>query len=231
MSEPLLSHELDEISDTKSFSILAIVGFLLSLVGIFSLSYIHTMPVALIGALLGAFTLVTAKHFDLNWFSRILGFLAVTIGVTVFSWGWFERQLNTSYDLEQAKRVSQLYLDSLSKDDLDTVYYLVGFQFQGSSPRDREEGETELDRAKKRLNIDPAHVEIRGRRNPSKWVFQSLEGESMGTVGYSYKLKYRDEGQTNPPSYWVYARKNAEKFEVKDEVRWFVDTVEAVKTK
>jgi hypothetical protein len=229
MNETQMSQESDEVADSKSFSAVALVGLLLSLVGIFSINYIHTMPLSLIGTLLGAFTLWTAKRSNLSWFSRAMGFLAVVIGTSVFSWGWFERQLNTSYDLEQAKKVAQLYLDSLSKEDLETVYYLVGFQFQGTSPQTQNEELTELDRAKKRLNVDPAHVEIRSRRTPSKWVYESLEAESIGTSGYSYKLKFRDEGQTNPPSYRIYARKNATKFDVKDEVRWYVDSIESVK--
>lgn len=224
-----MSQESDEVADSKSFSAVALVGFLLSLVGMFSVIYIHTMPLALIGTLLGAFALWTAKSANLSWLSRALGFLAVVIGTSVFSWGWFERQLHTSYDLQQAKKVAQLYLDSLSKDDIETIYYLVGFQFQNPTPQTPNEDETELDRAKKRLNADPAHVEIRSRRTPSKWVYESLESEAGGSSGYSYKLKFRDDGQTNPPSYMIYARKNTGKFDIKDEVRWYVDSIESVK--
>lgn len=229
MNETQLSQEVEELSDASSFSVIALVGFILSLIGIFSLSYVQTMPVAVIGTLIGVLVLLTAKRFHLNWISRVLGFLALSIGAIVLSWGVFERQISTAYDLDQAKRVSELYLKSLSKGDLDSVYYLVGFQFDGGAPKSPGDEETEMDRAKKRLAQDPAHVEIRSRRNPASWVYVGLEGEMLGTVGYTYKLKYRDEGQTNPPTYWVYARKNTNKYDVQEKVRWFVDTVETVK--
>jgi len=230
MYESQLSQETDEVVDSTSFSAVAVVAVLLSLIGIFSIAYIQPMPIAIIGSAMGAFVLLAAKYWNLSLLSKILGALAVIIGVTVVSWGLFERSLHTQYDLTQAKKAAQLYLDSLSAGDLDSVHYLVGFQYEPEKPKmGDEEPETEMQKAKRRLGQDATHVEIQKRRDPAKWVFESLEGESIGTVGYTYKLKYRDEGQTNPPSYWVYARKNATRYEVKDLVRWYVDNVEPAK--
>ena len=168
MNETQLSQEAYEVVDSTSFSAVAVVAFLASLVGIFSIKYVQPMPLAIIGSAMGAFVLLTARFWNLNLLSKILGALAVIIGVTVLSWGLFERSLHTT-------------------------------GYLGSGP------------------------------DPAKWVFVSLEGETIGTAGYSYKLKYRDEGQTNPPSYWVYARKDATRYEVRDLVRWYVDNVEPAK--
>jgi hypothetical protein len=230
MNETQLSQEAYEVVDSTSFSAVAVVAFLASLVGIFSIKYVQPMPLAIIGSAMGAFVLLTAKMWNLNLLSKILGALAVIIGVTVLSWGLFERSLHTNSELTQAKKVAQLYLDALSAGDLDSVYYLVGFQYEPEKPKmGDEEPETELQKAKRRLAQDATHVEIQKRRDPAKWVFVSLEGETIGTAGYSYKLKFRDEGQTNPPSYWVYARKDATRYEVRDLVRWYVDNVEPAK--
>jgi hypothetical protein len=230
MNETQLSQETDEVVDSTSFSAVAVVAFLLSLIGIFSIKYVQPMPLAMVGSAMGAFVLLTAKFWNLNLLSKILGALAVIIGVTVLSWGLFERSLHTNYELTQAKKVAQLYLDSLSAGDLNSVYYLVGFQYEPEKPKmGDDEPETDEQKAKRRLAQDATHVEIKKRGNSAKWVFVSLEGETLGTAGYSYKLRYRDEGQTNPPSYWVYARKDATRYEVKDLVRWYVDNVEPAK--
>jgi hypothetical protein len=222
--------ESDEVVDSESFSGFSLVGFLASLVGILSIQYVHFMPLAIVGTLLGTFVLLFAKKLGLSKLSRIFAFLAVAIGSTCASWGVSRSFLHSNYELSQARKVSELYLNALSKGEFDSVYYLVGFQFEGERRPGDAAPETELQKAKNRLATDPAHVEILKRREPSKWTFVSLDGEAMGTAGYSYKLRYRDDGQTNPPSYFVYARKDVqERFATKEEIHWYVDTIEAVK--
>ncbi len=228
-TDPQFSSETDEGTDSSSFSAIALVGLLMSLVGIFSLAYVQTLPLAILGSLFGGYALLFSARFHLSFLSRVLGVLAVVVGVTVLSWGLFLRYFHTDYELVQARKVAEQYLDSLSKKDLDAVFYLVGFQFEGDKPPSFVQPETELQRAKKRLATDTAHVEIQNRRSPAKWTFVSLDGESLGTVGYTYKLKYRDDGQTNPPSYFVYARKDATRYDNKPEVHWYVDNLEVAK--
>jgi hypothetical protein len=228
-NDPQFSSESDEGTDSTAFSAVALVGFLMSLVGIFSLGYVQTLPVAILGSLFGVYALLFSERFHLSFLSRVLGVLAVIVGVTILSWGLFLRYFHTDYELAQARTVAEKYLDSLSRKDLDAVFYLVGFQFDGDKPPSFVQPETELQRAKKRLREDPAHVEIQNRRSPAKWTFVSIDGESLGTVGYTYKLKYRDDGQTNPPTYFVYARKDAQRYDSKPEVHWYVDNLEVAK--
>lgn len=222
--------ESDEVTDSESFSGFSLIGFIASLVGTLSLQYVHFMPLAIVGTVLGMFVLLFAKKLVLSKMSKIFGFLAIVLGATSASWGISSSFLHSNYELAQARKVSELYLNALSKGDLDSVYYLVGFQFEGERRPGDDAPETELQRAKNRLAADPAHVEIQKRREPSKWTFVSLDGEAMGTSGYSYKLRYRDDGQTNPPAYFIYARKDVqERFATKKEIHWYVDTVEAVR--
>lgn len=233
MPEPTaiqFQREGDEISDTTSFSVLSLVGVACSLVGLFSINYVQILPFAIVGALIGAVVLVTAKRFDMSLLSKIFGFLAIVVGATSASWGFSERYLATSSDIHHAKRIAEYYLESLSAKELDKVYYLVGFQFSGESGENGGgKGSPEIQRAKARLEQDAAHLEIRNRKTKAKWVYVGLEGEALGSVGYTYKLRYRDEGQTIPSEYLIYARKNCPKFSTQEKVHWFVDNLEFVK--
>jgi hypothetical protein len=233
MPEPAkiqFQREGDEISDTTAFSVLSLVGVVCSAVGLFAIGYVQIIPFAVVGMLIGAVVLITAKRRNISLLSKFLGFLAIVVGATSASWGFSERYLATSSDISHAKRISEYYLESLAAKELDKVYYLVGFQFSGEP---NESGGTkespEIQRAKARLDQDAAHLEIRNRKTKSKWVFVGLEGEMQGSVGHTYKLRYRDEGQTIPSEYLIYARKNCPKFSTQEKVHWFVDNLEFVK--
>jgi hypothetical protein len=79
MSNPELtfSPESDEIADSEAFSGFSLLGLIASLVGILSIQYVHFMPLAILGTLLGMFVLLFSKKLALSKLSRILGFLAV----------------------------------------------------------------------------------------------------------------------------------------------------------
>jgi hypothetical protein len=224
LDEQKLQREGDEIAEGSSFSWLSIIGLLSSLAGVFSLTYIQLAPCAIIGAVLGAGLLLTAKRYRLNWFARSLAFLAMAIGSTVASAGISSRMLETNSDLKQARQVAELYLKSLSAKDLEKVYFLAGIAEEDSSGDDETTQNTEsrVESAKKRLNAEPCIAEIRNRKTEAKWVFVGLDGEYSSLAGYTYRLRFRDEGQTIPPEYWVHARKNVDKFGKINTVHWFV---------
>jgi hypothetical protein len=233
MPEPAkiqFQREGDEISDTTSFSVLSLLGVVCSAVGLFAIGYVQVIPFAVVGMLIGAVVLITAKRQNISLLSKILGFLGIAMGATSASWGYSERYLATSSDINHAKQIAEYYLESLSAKELDKVYYLVGFQFSGEPNENGGTKETpEIQRAKTRLENDAAHLEIRNRKTKAKWVFVGLEGEIQGSVGHTYKLRYRDEGQTIPSEYHIYARKNCPKFSTQKKVHWFVDNLESVK--
>jgi len=229
MSEVFLTAETEESRETTSFSLMALLGFATSLAGLFSIQYLQMLPVPFVGAALGAIALLTAKKFKIGLVSKAIGFLAITIGTTTASYGLLYRAIETNYDLGQVRKISETYLDNLSKDNLDQVFFLVGF------PPELDEGPAGSDsatkRAMNRLKQDFAHLEIRGRKTPPKWVFVSVVSEYPNASGHTYKIIYKDDGQSVPPQYYLFVRKNCQKYDkTKTTVNWFVDKLESVKS-
>jgi len=230
--ESKFQREGDEIGESKSFSWLSLAGLFSSLVGLFSTYYVQILPFAVLGTAIGALTLLLASRWDLNWFSRLIGSLAVIVGTIAGASGFFDRMLETSGDEQQARVVSELYLKSLSSNDWEKVHYLVGYKAQGPGPgpgdesEERENPEVTISKLKKGVETDPVHVEIAKRGPEAKWEYAGLDGEYSGLMGYTYRLRFRDIGQTIPSEYIVYARKDCEKFETKETVHWFVDSLD-----
>ena len=231
MSETYLSAESEEeVLDSTNFSLMSLFGFFLAIAGLFSLQYVHMMPVAIVGGLLGAAVLILAKRFQLSFFSRTLGFLALVIASITISYRQFYISIENNYDLTQACKVAEEYLANLSKGETDKVFILVGFPPEASQEMPGVEPQSPAVKAMKRLREDPAHLEIIGRKNPPKWAFVTVESEYGAKDGHTYKLIYKDEGQTNPPIYALFARKNCSKYEKKKTtVNWFIDKLETAK--
>lgn len=227
--ESKFQREGDEIGKPKSFSWLSLAGLFSSLVGIFSTYYVQILPFSVLGTAIGALTLLLANRWDLNWFSRWIGSLAVIVGTIAGASGFFDRMLETSGDVQQARLISELYLKSLSSNDWDKVNYLVGEIASVPGDEDERGGEApeaQITKLKKSVETDPTHVEIAKRGTLAKWEYAGLEGEYSGLMGYTYRLRFREIGQTIPSEYIVYARKDCEKFETKETVRWFVDSLD-----
>lgn len=230
MSETYLTAESEEVLDSTNFSVMSLIGFFLALAGIFSLQYVQMMPVAILGGTLGAAVLILAKRFQLSFLSRTLGFLALVIATTTASYRQFYHAIENNYELTQACRISEKYLEHLSKNETDEVFFLVGFPPEASEAMPGVEPESPTVKAMKRLSEDPAHTDIRGRKNSPKWIFVAVESEYAASDGHTYKLIYKDEGQTNPPFYSVFVRKNCTKYDkTKKMVNWFVDKLEIAK--
>ncbi len=233
MSQVYLSAETEEeIRETTNFSLIALFGFFLAMAGLFAIQYIQMMPFAILGGLLGAITLLTAKRRKLGFFSRTLGVLALVAGSVAASYGLFYRSLENSYDLSVARTISEMYLDNLSKGDLDKVFFLVGFPPGSEESASGEQSDSPTKRAMNRLRQDVAHKEIGLRKNPPKWAYAGLVSEFAGTDGHTYKLTYRDESQSIPPNYWILVRKNCAKYDKsRTTVNWFVDKLEIARDK
>jgi hypothetical protein len=234
MSQVYLTAENEEdIRETTNFSVVALFGFFLAMAGQFAIQYIQMMPIAIAGAILGGITLVTAKRRKLGFLSRTLGFLALIAGATTATYGLIYRSLESSYDISVACTTSEMYLDNLSKGELDKVFFLVGFPPGGADEMTpSEQSESPTKRAMNRLRNDPAHKEIGLRKNVPKWVYNGLLGEYSGSDGHTYKLTYRDESQSIPPKYCIFVRKNCSKYDKsKTTVNWFVDKLEVAPNK
>lgn len=237
--------DLQELEETKNFSGLALLAFLGSLISCFSILYVHFVPIAIAAIVGGAIVLMIANRSQLSGFSRFLAAASIAIAATTVSWGYFSRAMTLDYDIRAARQTAEIYLESLSAGNQEKLLMLVGVPLEsgdmspGSEPKPSE---SPIVLASKKLNTDPAHVEIRGRKSPAKWVYAGLDGEFPGDDEHTYKLRYVDEGQTNPPAYWVFARKNCPKAgpkaalrnknvkpeELKLDIHWFIQDVQAV---
>ena len=227
MSEVFLSEEPEEQLEITTFSPLALCSFLLSIIGLFSIQYFQMLPIAILAAILGAIGLLIAKRFKYGMFSRALAFLGVAIGTITSSYGPLYQSIESNYDLAQIRAISETYLENLSKDNLDNVFYLVGFPTE-VDPSVSADSPTQ--KAMQRLREDRAHIEIRGRKTTPKWTFVSLVTEYPNQAGHTYKVIYRDDGQSVPPEYYLFVRKNCAKFDrSRTTVNWYVDKLESAK--
>ncbi|MBU6175025.1 MAG: hypothetical protein KGQ60_14535 [Planctomycetes bacterium] len=212
MTETLLGSETDEIVDAKNFSGLSLVGLLLAIVGSFSLAYVQMLPIAILAVVIGAVVLLLAKRKELSGFSQFLGMLAIFLGAGSGALGVFSRSLATQYDVEQAKAVSAKYLENVAKWDEDVLLLLNGVTLEKADSPNKTSPESTEGKVRSKIENDPIHMEIRSRKTAPKWVYAGLDGEFPSeSGGYVYKLRFIDQAQTNPPSYWVYARKNCPK--------------------
>jgi hypothetical protein len=222
MNETVLSAETDEILDTSTFSLVALIGFLLSLVGIFSLQYIQVLPFAILGGALGALSLLIAKRNRFGFVSKMFGFLAVVIGATTASTGYFGRVLEDKYDLSQSQKICDLYLDSLSKGDMDRVLFLAGID----PIRDPQSELTAAREAVSRIRTDAIHLAIKNRKTPAKWKFLGPAGDFASAGSHNYRLSYQDLALPNPPTYILTTRKTSSKRDRKaTSINWYVESL------
>ena len=223
MSEIFLSAEAEEAREPANFSVIALFGFLLAVAGLFSIQYVQMMPIALIGAALGAVALIIAKRFQLGFISRTFGFLAVVIGATTVSFSVFYRYIENNYDKQQARKTAETYLDYLAKGDLDHVSFLAGSVIEVDEP------EASSKAAMLRIRDDLYHKEIQARKNP-KWIFVNVESEYLVANGHTYRLTYKDASQSVPKYYSIFVRKNCDKHDwSKPTINWFVDKIDTAK--
>ena len=223
MSEIFLTAEAEESRDPTNFSVVALLGFLLAAAGLFSIQYIHMLPIALIGAVLGAIALLTSKRYQLGFVSKSLGFLGLVIGAITVSFSVCYMYVESNYDNQQARKTAESYLDYLAKGDMDHVAFMAGSISES----------TDLESTSKanalRIRDDLYHKEIKERKNP-KWIFVNVESEYVVANGHTYKLIYKDASQTVPKYYSVFVRKNCEKYDKsKLTVNWFVDKLDTAK--
>lgn len=222
MNETVLTAETDEILDTTSFSLVALIGFLLALVGIFSLQYIQVLPFAILGGALGALSLVIAKRNRFGFVSKLFGFFAVVISATTASTGFFGRVLEDKHDLSQSQKICDLYLDSLSKGNMDRVLFLAGID----PIRDTQSEAADAKQAVSRIRTDAVHLAIKNRKTPASWKFVGLTGDYPAAGAHIYKLSYQDVGQANSPKYILSVRRSSPKRDRKaTSINWYVDSL------
>ncbi len=207
----------DEIIDPKSFSGLSVVALILSLIGAFSILYVHFVAIGVIAVLLGLVILKLAPNYNLSFLSKLFAFVAIVVGTLSVTWGTFRRNMQTEYDLTYAKETAQLALDLARKDDTDSLLLLLGFKAEeigvvptaevASGPAES----TPLENAKSTLAGSSGLRDIRQRAIEPQWLFVKLDAEYFAEGEYYYKLRYRDTAQTIPADYWVTVKKRSPK--------------------
>jgi hypothetical protein len=189
-------------------------------VGIFSLQYIQVLPFAILGAALGALSLLIAKRHRFGFVSKMLGVLAVVIGATTASTGFFGRVLEDKHDLSQSQKICELYLDSLSKGEMDRVLFLAGID----PIRDTQSEAADAKQAVSRIRTDAVHLAIKNRKTPASWKFIGLVGDYAAAGAHVYKLSYQDVSQAIPPKYVLSVRRTSPKRDRKaTSINWYVD--------
>jgi hypothetical protein len=244
MTETYLHAETEEIVDAKNFSGLSLVAVILSLVGSFSVLYVHFLAIAIIAAIVGCVVLQIASKYQLSGFSKFLALLAIFISSTTGSWGVFRRSMETNQDVQQARVLAEKYLNYLSQNDLNKALLLQGVPADvvALPPTTLKEMQpSPADLAKQKIDTETAFREIRNRKSPAKWTYLGLNADFAMETSHLYKLLFRDDGQTNPPTYFVYVRKDCPKagpaaapynkgkvLQPSDlVVHWYLDTIES----
>ena len=225
MNQVTLTAETDEIVDRPKFSLLALIGFGLAAVGVLSFQFVQVMPFAILGAAIGAFCLMTAKRKSQGWLTKILSTIAVALGASAASAGYFTRTLDTDYDVTHARNVCDLYLENVSKGDMARVYFLSGVD-PGAEAQSQN---AELRQAVNRIKMDNVLLDIRASKVPAKWTYVGLSNKYEGLDRVTYRLTYRDEARQGKPQFWLYARRNGRVDDSSPKTaRWTVEKIERI---
>jgi hypothetical protein len=225
MNQITLSSETDEIIDRPKFSLLSLIGLGIASIGALAFNYVQVMPFAVMGAAIGIFCLLTAKRKRQGVLTRFLASMSIALGTTAASAGYFTRYLEMDYELTHAKNIADIYVEAIAKGDMSRVYFLNGLE-PGAETQTQN---TELTSAVNRIKTDPTLVAIRAFKQPSQWEFTGEAVPFQGDGFFTYRLTYRDVGQSNKPKYWVYSRRNGRKKDMSEKTaRWKIDKIEPV---
>ena len=200
------------LDESKPFSVLAIVAFGLSLLGILSIQFIPFIPIALAAIGLGVLAKLLGRKNDYSGFSMVLAVLAVAIGVLSVTSGVLARNFSTQADLLQARKLAEMYLGLIHEQDFDRIALINGSQappeeFDRRKPTEHEQF---LFR-KKMLKASPIYTDIASLPEAPKWQFVRLESEEDTSYFCNYRLIYRDENRNKSPLYKISIRRNQPK--------------------
>ncbi|MFN7876821.1 MAG: DUF4190 domain-containing protein [Pirellula sp.] len=212
MSNVSMTDRSEILDEGKPFSGLAVISFVLSLLGILSVKFVPFIPIALTAVGLGVLAKILGRKNDYNGFSMVLAVLAVSIGILSVTSGLLARNFSTQADLAQATKLAETYLDSIHKKDFDRIALLNGTEappeeFDRRKPTEQEQF---LFR-KKTLQMNPIYQEIVALPESPKWTFVRLDSEDDNSYFCDYRLIYRDANRAKSPLYKISIRRNQPK--------------------
>lgn len=200
------------LDESKPFSVLAVIAFVLSLLGALSIKFVPFIPIALAAVGLGVLAKILGRKNDYSGFSMVLAILAVSIGVLAVTSGLLARNFSTQADLSQATKLAETYLELIHKQDFDRIALLNGTEappeeFDRRKPSEKEQF---LFR-KKTLQMNPIYQEIAALSESPKWTLVRLDSEDDNSYFCDYRLVYRDANRAKSPLYKISVRRNQPK--------------------
>ncbi len=200
------------LDESKPFSVLAAIAFVLSLLGALSIKFVPFIPIALAAVGLGVLAKILGRKNDYSGFSMVLAILAVSIGVLSVTSGLLARNFSTQEDLSKATKLAETYLELIHKQDFDRIALLNGTEappeeFDRRQPTEKEQF---LFR-KKSLQMNPIYQEIAALPESPKWTFVRLDSEDDNSYFCDYRLVYRDANRAKSPLYKISVRRNQPK--------------------
>jgi hypothetical protein len=212
MSNVSMTDRSEILDESKPFSVLAVIAFVLSLLGALSIKFVPFIPIALAAVGLGVLAKILGRKNDYSGFSMVLAILAVSIGVLAVTSGLLARNFSTQADLSQATKLAETYLELIHKQDFDRIALLNGTEappeeFDRRKPSEKEQF---LFR-KKTLQMNPIYQEIAALSESPKWTLVRLDSEDDNSYFCDYRLVYRDANRAKSPLYKISVRRNQPK--------------------
>lgn len=212
MSNVSMTDGSEILDESKPFSVLAVIAFVLSLLGALSIQFVPFIPIALAAVGLGILAKILGRKNDYNGFSMVLAVVAVSIGVLSVTSGLLARNFSTKADLEQATKLAETYLDLIHKKDFDRIALLNGTDAPPEEFDRRKPTEQEQYLFRKRtLQMNPIYQDIASLPESPKWTFVRLDSEEDNSYFCDYRLVYRDANRTKSPLYKISIRRNQPK--------------------
>jgi hypothetical protein len=215
-----LSAESEEIVDKPKFSVFSLISLFLAGVGSFAFQYSQLMPLAIVGAILGAVCLLLSKKYKTGLLSNLIAGVAVAIGTIASSTGTFMQRLEIDYDLTHAKAIAETYLKSASAGDMDRLFILTGI-----APDVDVRSQSNTDKITAAgLKKNPILAELSKQKQKHDWTFVSM---TPGRAVSLMTLEYKDSANSDARRYKLSTRRTPRtKGSEKMVTRWYVDSIE-----
>ncbi len=230
----------DELVDEKVFSPMALFGFLLSLIGWFSVYSQNFLPIAFIALLLGAIPLVFSKLWGIGGFSKFLASLAVIFALFPSSWALSARYFEQKRLVDNAKEFALAYFGLLQEGNLDAAYRLSTSQYTALYANDEtsktapaaayesvENNGDEKAAFQSRAGI--LHSLKRGKQ--AKWTCVGVSSYRVDELKSYIGLSFQDRSLPNPLTLNIMLVREPPREQAPNEYMWYVAQTEWVEKK
>ncbi|MFO0923321.1 MAG: hypothetical protein U0905_12620 [Pirellulales bacterium] len=220
------SSDIESLEDESCFSLMALFGFLASLVGTFTFLHVMLIPFAIMALGMGMVATLMQKKWNISKVSRLLAFLALAIGTFSTGWGatrhWLDQGMKKSF----ARSAAEKYLKLLAAGDIDSAFRLSKSQAElmGDQPdvasmiNTFNASRKHVDEFAKQFAI----AEVIRRGSKAKWEYVSLRSVYQTNNGTNYLMVFRDRTAPNAKKLWVRAVRENPRRTVPYEYPWYI---------